>query len=145
MWTASGGAIPFSATPTCEIGLPEGFERQTYEAEFGEEGAFAGYGSSAFSPDEATLASVVEIRGDWADDSIVFLEAGTLRKKNIFHGQGHITDIAWTTDSRQIIYCAAARRTGWKWRRWYRNLCHSARNFARAIRICRCACVSARG
>jgi len=109
MWTASGGAIPFSATPTCEIGLPEGFERQTYEAEFGEEGAFAGYGSSAFSPDEATLASVVEIRGDWADDSIVFLEAGTLRKKNIFHGQGHITDIAWTTDSRQIIYCAAGQ------------------------------------
>jgi len=109
LWVAEKVAIPFSAAPTHEMGLPDWFERQTYEAEFGEEGAFAGYGSSAFSPDEKTLASVVEIRGDWADDSIVFLEAATLRKKNVFHGQGHITDIAWTPDSRQMIYCAAGQ------------------------------------
>jgi WD40 repeat protein len=109
LWAVGKNAIPFSAAPTREMGLPDWFERQTYEAEFGEEGAFAGYGSAAFSADEKTLASVVEIRGDWADDSIVLVEAGTLGKKNVFHGQGHITDIAWTADSREIIYCAAGQ------------------------------------
>jgi WD40 repeat protein len=102
-------SVPFSAAPTREMGLPDWFERQTYEAEFGDEGAFAGYGSSAFSRDEKTLASVIEIRGDWADDSIVLVDAATLGKKNVFHGQGHITDIAWTADSREIIYCAAGQ------------------------------------
>ena len=109
LWRAGAGAMPFSAVAAQEIGLPEGFERQTYEAEFGEEGGFSGYGSLAFSPDGTTLASVAEIRGDWADDSIVFTDAATLQKKNVFHGQGHITDIAWTTDSRAMIYCAAGQ------------------------------------
>ena len=116
LWRAAADAIPFSAVAAHEMGLPEGFERQTYEAEFGEEGGFSGYGSLAFSPDGTTLASVAEIRGDWADDSIVFTEAATLQKKNVFHGQGHITDIAWTADSRAMIYCAAGQayrlRTG---------------------------------
>jgi WD40 repeat protein len=109
LWRAVADAIPFSVVAGHEMGLPEGFERQTYEAEFGEEGGFSGYGSLAFSPDGKTLASVAEIRGDWADDSIVFLDAATLQKKNVFHGQGHITDIAWTADSRAMIYCAAGQ------------------------------------
>jgi WD40 repeat protein len=109
LWTVGKDAIPFSAAPNREVGLPDWFERQTYEAEFGEEGAFAGYGSAAFSPDEKTLASVIEIRGDWADDSIVLVDAATLGKKNVFHGQGHITDVAWTADSRELVYCAAGQ------------------------------------
>jgi WD40 repeat protein len=109
LWTAIRDAVPFSAAPTHEMGLPDWFERQTYEAEFGEEGAFSGYGRIAFSPDGTTLASVVEIRGDWADDSIVFVDAATLGKKNVFHAQGHITDIAWTPDSSQIVYCASGQ------------------------------------
>lgn len=109
LWAAGKDAIPFSSDPTHEMGLPDWFERQTYEAEFGEEGAFSGYGRTVFSPEEKTLASVVEIQGDWADDSIVFVEAETLAKKNVFHGQGHITDISWTADSSQIIYCASGQ------------------------------------
>lgn len=109
LWKAVRDAIPFTAAPTHEMSLPDGFERQTYEAEFGEEGAFSGYGRTAFSPDGKTLASVVEIRGDWADDSIVFVDAATLGKKNVFHAQGHITDIAWTPDSSQIVYCASGQ------------------------------------
>jgi hypothetical protein len=109
LWRAVADAIPFSAVAAHEMGLPEGFERQTYEAEFGEEGGFSGYGSLGFSPDGTTLASVAEIRGDWADDSIVFTAAATLQKKNVFHGQGHITDIAWTADSGAMIYCAAGQ------------------------------------
>jgi WD40 repeat protein len=106
LWRA---VVPFSAVAAHEMGLPEGFERQTYEAEFGEEGGFSGYGSLAFSPDGKFLASVVEIRGDWADDSVVMVEAATLRKINVFHGQGHITDISWTPDGRGMIYCAAGQ------------------------------------
>ena len=108
-WRVGAELMPFAAVAVQEMGLPEGFERQTYEAEFGEEGGFSGYGSLAFSPDGKTLASVAEIRGDWADDSIVFLDAATLRKSGVFHGQGHITDIAWTADGRAMIYCAAGQ------------------------------------
>lgn len=109
LWTASGEALPFSPAPTSEIGIPDGFERQTYEAEFGEEGAFGGYGRTVFSPDEKLLASVIEIHGDWADDSIVLADVPTLRKQNVFQAQGHITDLTWTPDSKQIVYCAAGQ------------------------------------
>jgi hypothetical protein len=91
------------------MGIPDWFERQTYEAEFGEEGAFGGYGRTSFSPDEKSLASVIEIRGDWADDSIVLADVPTLRKQNVFQAQGHITDLTWTPDSKQIVYCAAGQ------------------------------------
>jgi WD40 repeat protein len=109
LWTTDLGAFSFAQTPTKEMGVPDGFERQTYEAEFGEEGAFGGYGRTAFSPDEKILASVIEIRGDWADDSIVLADVPALRTQNVFQAQGHITDLTWTPDSRQIIYCAAGQ------------------------------------
>ena len=109
LWEATAGALPFAQTPTKEMGVPDGFERQTYEAEFGEEGAFGGYGRTAFSPDEKILASGIEIRGDWADDSIVLADVPALRTQNVFQAQGHITDLTWTPDSRQIIYCAAGQ------------------------------------
>jgi WD40 repeat protein len=112
LWAAVRDAIPFPSLPAHEMGLPDWFERQTYEAEFGEEGAFSGYGRTAFSPDGKTLASVVEIRGDWADDSIVLVDAATLAKKNVFHAQGHVTDVAWTPDSSQIVYCASGQAYG---------------------------------
>jgi WD40 repeat protein len=109
LWAAQAGAFPVAPSPTPDRGMPDGFERQTYEAEFGEEGAFGGYGRTAFSPDEKILASVIEIRGDWADDSIVLADVPALRTQNVFQAQGHITDLTWTPDSRQIIYCAAGQ------------------------------------
>jgi hypothetical protein len=109
LWAAGGDALPFAAAPTSEMGIPDWFERQTYEAEFGEEGAFGGYGRTVFSPDEKSLASVIEIHGDWADDSIVLAAVPTLRKQNVFQAQGHITDLTWTPDSKQIVYCAAGQ------------------------------------
>jgi len=109
LWAVRPDALPFAQSPTKEIGVPDGFERQTYEAEFGEEGAFGGYGRTAFSPDEKILASVIEIRGDWADDSIVLADVPALGTQNVFQAQGHITDLTWTPDSRQIIYCAAGQ------------------------------------
>jgi WD40 repeat protein len=109
LWAAVSDALPFAQSPTKEMSVPDGFERQTYEAEFGEEGAFGGYGRTAFSPDEKILASVIEIRGDWADDSIVLADVPALSTQNVFQTQGHITDLTWTPDSRQIIYCAAGQ------------------------------------
>lgn len=116
LWEAtreSSPAVPGAGTifgePASAIGAPEGIEPQQYGDEFAEEGAFRGYGHTAFSPDEKSLASVIEIQGDWADDSIVLLNVPSLEKQNAFDAQGHITDLTWTPDSRQIIYCAAGQ------------------------------------
>ena len=106
---ASSNAAAPSGAPATRIGAPDWLERQTYEAEFGEEGALAGYGRTAFSPDEQLLASVIEIHGDWADDFIAFLDVPTLRKREAFQAQGHITDLTWTPDGQQIVYCAAGQ------------------------------------
>jgi hypothetical protein len=100
---------PLAGQPTSELGVPGWLERQTYEAEFGEEGAFGGYGRCVFSPNEKTLASVIEIHGDWADDSIALLAVPTLKKQNAYQAQGHITDLVWSHDGRKIIYCAAGQ------------------------------------
>jgi len=78
-------------------------------ADFADSAEPAGFRRSAFSPDEGSLACVVEIEGEWADDSLAILEIPSLRKQNVFHAQGHITDLAWTYDSRQIIFCSAGQ------------------------------------
>lgn len=128
LWEASAkdaGAMPFVESPAGELTLndcsawpewrggvasedqclPEGGP----EADFADGAAVAGFGRAAFSVDEGSLACVVEIEGEWADDSIAILEVPSLRKQSVFHAQGHITDLTWTYDSRQIIFCAAGR------------------------------------
>jgi hypothetical protein len=137
--TKSPAVMPFAANPLCELTLREcsawaewresaptdsgsGLESAPESvgeapadstASLGDESAdgaaIAGFGRAAFSPDESSLAAVVEIEGDWADDSIAILEVPSLRKQNVFHAQGHVTDLAWTYDSRQIILCAAGQ------------------------------------
>ncbi|MGH9564031.1 MAG: hypothetical protein ACRD3S_21470, partial [Terracidiphilus sp.] len=57
-------------------------------ADFDDDAAVAGFGRAAFSPDEGSLACVVEIEGEWADDSIAILEVPSLRKQSVFHAQG---------------------------------------------------------
>jgi WD40 repeat protein len=116
LWPAaqqSPSAMPFTAEPAAELRAPgagdDWFESQSVDAESGDEGAFSGFGRTAFSPDETTLASVVEIEGEWADDSIVILDVPTLRRRGTIPAQGRITDIAWPPDSRQLIYCSAGQ------------------------------------
>lgn len=109
VWLSTGGDAPFSSAPTNEIGPPAGMPPQAYGEGFDEEGAFRGYGRAAFSPNEKMLASVVEIQGEWADDLILLASPGSLKNNFLIQGQGHITDITWTPDSRQIIYCAAGQ------------------------------------
>jgi WD40 repeat protein len=95
--------------PAGEVGVPNSVEPQQYGEEFAEEGAFRGYGRTAFSPNEHLLATVVEIQGEWADDSIAIFDVPGLQNQLAFGAQGHITDLTWTPDSRQIIYCAAGQ------------------------------------
>ncbi len=109
VWEAKREDMPFNAIPNYEIGAPAGIEPQTYGEGFEEEGAFRGYGRTAFSPDERTLASVVEIQGEWADDSIVLADLPSLQNQLLFQGHGHITDLSWTPDNREIVYCAAGQ------------------------------------
>lgn len=106
---ATAQQAPLADPPSAEVGVPNSIEPQQYGEEFAEEGAFRGYGRTAFSPDERSLASVVEIQGDWADDSIVLFDAPSLQNQRAFGAQGHITDLTWTPDSQQIVYCAAGQ------------------------------------
>jgi WD40 repeat protein len=99
----------FAGPPASEVGVPDSGEPQQYGDEFAEEGAFRGYGRIAFSPDDRLLAAVIEIQGDWADDSIALFDVPNLQNQRAFGAQGHITDLAWTPDSRQIVYCAAGQ------------------------------------
>ena len=116
LWHASTegtGAIPFAAEPESELGAPgsggDWIEAQMDDTESGDEGIFSGFGRTAFSPDEKALATVIEIEDEWADDSIVILDVPTLRRQNVVQAQGHVTDLAWTFDSRELMYCSGGQ------------------------------------
>lgn len=109
LWQASENSVLFAGSPLSAMGASESMERQTYEAEFGDEGAFSGYGCIAFSPDEKSLATVVEFQGDWADDSILMMNVPSLAKQNIHSARGHVTCLTWAPDGRELIYCASGQ------------------------------------
>jgi len=116
LWEAARdpqNGMPLPGAPLSEAGGPRSFDElfggQLFGAESGDEGAFSGFGRSAFSSDEEMLASVVEIEGEWADDSIVVLEVPTLRRQRAFQAQGRITGLAWSFDSTQLVYCSAGQ------------------------------------
>jgi hypothetical protein len=122
LWQAkpkSKGAVPFAQRPASELSVPECSEWPDWQefesldadstADSADGSALSGFGRTLFSPDERTLASVVEIEGEWADDSIAFLGVPKLRRQNVFHAQGHITDLSWTFDSRRLVYCSAGQ------------------------------------
>jgi hypothetical protein len=107
LWRPMGG--PIGGDPAIEIGAADWVEPQQAGEEFAEEGAFGGYGRAAFSPNEEALASVIEIKGEWADDSILVTDVATLKRRSVFGAPGHVTDLTWTPDSEQIIYCSAGQ------------------------------------
>jgi WD40 repeat protein len=106
-----GGAI---AAPVQEIRVPDWLEDHSgaVDPESGEAGAFSGYGRIAFSPDEKSLAAVVQIGGEWADDMIVFLSTPDLRRKITFEVQGRVTDLTWSNDGTRLVYCSAGQSYG---------------------------------
>ena len=113
LWSAKQDASeqhgPPAGPATREIGVPDSIEPQQYGEEFAEEGSFRGYGKAAFSPNESLLASVLEIQGEWADDSIILLDVPDMKRQVVFAAQGHITDLTWLPGGQQIVYCAAGQ------------------------------------
>ncbi len=109
LWKSSKKQSPVTFSAAGAIGPPDWIEPQSYGEEFREEAGFWGYGRMAFSPDNKSLAAVVELRGEWADDLVFFASLPSLRRQNTFQAQGHITDLSWTPDNQQIIFCAAGQ------------------------------------
>ncbi len=116
LWPAAqpaGSAMPFTADAPTELYPPSGAENwlapAAGETESASEGGFAGFGRLAFSPSETILAAVAEIEGDWADDFIVLLQVPGFSRKTVVSAQGRITDLAWTPDNRQLIYCSGGQ------------------------------------
>ncbi len=111
--TESRLSLPFAGKPAAELaGLPKIDEllgTKTADAESGDIGTFAGFARCAFSPDEGTLATILRVEGEWADDSIALLEVPTLRRQHVFQAQGRATDVAWAYDGKQVIFCSAGQ------------------------------------
>lgn len=109
LWSARSSATPLSGPPIARLGPPDWLERQSIGEGAGDEGTFAGYGRTAFSPNEVMLASAIEIKGEWADDSILFTTLPAFQQQGVFHAEGHITDLTWSPDSNYLFYCAAGQ------------------------------------
>ena len=112
VWRLSPGkagrdAAPFD--PALNLSAPDWMERQGTEADSNEAGTFSGYGKLAFSPSADLLAAVVEIKGEWADDSLALLDAHSLDRRALFSAQGHVTALAWSHDSSRLIYCSGGQ------------------------------------
>jgi len=109
LWTAQSGSAVLTGPALRKIGPPDLSEPQENPGEPVDEGTFVGYGSLAFSPNERLLAAAIEIKGEWADDSILLADLPSFQQRTMIPAQGHITDLTWTPDSRQILYCAAGQ------------------------------------
>ena len=121
LWVAGTNAMVLSGPALKRIGPPQRVSQQAIDAaiqdgvlppageEQCDEATFAGYGQVAFSPDECTLAAAVEMEGEWADDSILFVRMPGFQEQKLFSAQGHITDITWTPDSKHLVYCAGGQ------------------------------------
>ena len=108
LWPAQPNAMVLSGPAVKRIGPPEWVERANVD-DAGDDGTFAGYGRFSFSPNECTLASAVDIKGEWADDSILFVALPSFQRQSVFRAQGHITDLTWSPDSKYLLYCASGQ------------------------------------
>ncbi|HTU32539.1 MAG TPA: hypothetical protein VMF66_01910 [Candidatus Acidoferrum sp.] len=109
LWTAQPSSAVLTGPALRRIDPPELPAPQENPSEPVDEGSFAGYGRLAFSPSESLLAAAVEVSGEWADDWILLVDLPPFQERSLIPAQGHITDMTWTPDSRQIVYCAAGQ------------------------------------
>jgi WD40 repeat protein len=109
LWTVQSSSTILAGPALRRIGPPDLNVPQEDPSEPVDEGAFAGYGHFAFSPDESLLAAAVEVSGEWADDWILVAALPSFQQRSLIPVQGHITDLTWTPETRQILYCAAGQ------------------------------------
>ena len=109
----SSSRMPFSAESCFEFDAPIASNEKQLAANSGtetdDEGVFSGFGGTVFSPDEASLATVLHNDGEWADDSIALVEVPTLHAQRAYQAQGRVTDLSWAFYSGQLIFCAAGQ------------------------------------
>jgi hypothetical protein len=67
------------------------------------------FGRLAFSPDGGYLAGVLRFAGEWADDAVAFVTVPSLEVRHVFAAQGSVTDLSWSYDSQQLIFCASGQ------------------------------------
>ena len=84
-------------------------ERPSDAAGSDDGGGASGFGRLAFNPAGDILAAAVEMEGEWADDAIVLLEIPALAARRAFSVRGHVTDLSWTFDGRQLVFCSAGQ------------------------------------
>lgn len=109
LWTAQPSPAVLTGPALRRIGPPELPRADGDASEPADEGAFAGYGRLAFSPNETLLAAAVEVSGEWADDWILLADLPSFQERTLIPAQGHITDLTWMPGADQIIYCAAGQ------------------------------------
>jgi WD40 repeat protein len=117
LWTAQSSSTVLIGPALRRIGPPDLNAPQSPAAEPPGDSAnapadaetFSSYGCLAFSPNQSLLAAVVEISGEWADDSILLADLPSFRQRTLIPAQGHITDLTWTPSGRDILYCAAGQ------------------------------------
>ena len=109
LWTAQPSSTVLVGPALRRIGPPElPAPPQENPSEPVDEGAFAGYGRIAFSPNDSLLAAAVEISGEWADDWILLADLPGFQQRSLIPAQGHITDLTWLPDGR-ILYCGSGQ------------------------------------
>ena len=108
LWTSSPDQLPQHGPANRNVGVPSVLSARIGD-ELGDEGTFRGYGTIAFSQDGENLAAVLKFEEEWADDCIVIAALPSLEFSAVIHASGTITDLAWSPDNRQIVFCAAGQ------------------------------------
>jgi WD40 repeat protein len=103
------GQFALPLAPERRLGEPDWIERQGVGTDSSKTGTFFAFGKTALRPGRPTIATVLEIEGDWADDSILLADAATFERRAVFAAQGHVTDLAWSHDGARLIYCSAGQ------------------------------------
>jgi WD40 repeat protein len=109
LWHAANGQELSLGRAAGEIGLADWIAARPGHDFAEDAGRFQNYGQMGLSPNDHWLAAVAEIDGDWADDYLLLARMPSLRLADIHPGQGHITDVTWSSDSGHVVYCASGQ------------------------------------
>jgi WD40 repeat protein len=109
VWHAAHGQELSLGRTAGEIGVADWIAARPGNDAAEDAGQFQNYGRMAISPTDDWLAAVAEIDGDWADDYLLLARMPSLRLADIHPGQGHITDVTWSSGSEHVVYCASGQ------------------------------------
>jgi len=106
LWMAGDSLAEFEPLSQLDRGT---FVDASSENDAGDRGRFWGFGATAFSAGDKSLATVLEFDGEWSDDSIILVRPPTLESIGRFDTTGHVTDLCWLSDARHLVFCASGQ------------------------------------